>query len=554
MIPTTLETKVDDFLAQKRIAVAGVSRDHSHHPAGNLIYRRVRYGQWRGGGTSHSLAFGAKNMTKILVCSALLCTIAGGAAAQSPGTFEVGGFGRYANFGGDLRLHDRCCGAGAYIGFYVLRDLALEGEGSYLRTHDEPTQTVAVSNAPLRARLLYNIPIGANATALQLGAGYVHDIYGKDVDFKNSGVTGFAGFRLGVASFLALRVGGTVDYVPSPGQTGVSNYWNWGVQFGGGLLLGNKYDRDHDGVKDNADKCPNTPRGEPVDANGCSASQRDTDGDGVKDNTDKCPNTPPGEKVDANGCSASQLDADGDGVPDASDRCPNTPRGEAVDASGCSDSQKDDDRDGVGNSKDKCPNTPAGEAVDANGCSESQRDADGDGVPDVRDRCPNTPAGEAVDANGCSDSQRDDDADGVPNNRDKCPNTPHGQVVDENGCPVLFEGTKKSVILKGVNFEINKAVLTDESKLILKDVATSLAARPDVRVEVQGHTDISGSRALNMRLSQARAKAVESFLEENGVSPAQLTAKGYGPDKPIATNKTAAGRAQNRRVELVRLN
>src|SRR5512135_2704797 len=200
---------------------------------------RVRYGQWRGGGTSHSLALGAKNMTKILVCSALLCTIAGGAAAQSPGTFEVGGFGRYANFGGDLRLHDRCCGAGAYIGFYFLRDLALEGEGSYLPTHDEPTQTVAVSNVPLRARLLYNIPVGPNATALQLGAGYVHDIYGKAVDFKNSGVTGFAGFRLGVASFLTLRVGGTVDYVPSPSQTGVSNYWNWGVQFGGGLMLGN---------------------------------------------------------------------------------------------------------------------------------------------------------------------------------------------------------------------------------------------------------------------------------------------------------------------------
>jgi OOP family OmpA-OmpF porin len=90
--------------------------------------------------------------------------------------------------------------------------------------------------------------------------------------------------------------------------------------------------------------------------------------------------------------------------------------------------------------------------------------------------------------------------------------------------------------------------------LVLKDVATSLAARPDVRVEVQGHTDISGGRPLNMRLSRARARAVEKFLEENGVSPSQLTAKGYGPDKPIASNKTKAGRAQNRRVELVRLN
>jgi outer membrane protein OmpA-like peptidoglycan-associated protein len=490
----------------------------------------------------------------LVVSGALLCTMVSGAGAQSPGTFEIGGFGRYANFDSKLQLHDRCCGAGGWLGVYFARNLAVEVEGSFLPTHDEPTQTIALSSVPLRGRLTYNIPIAPHATAFQLGAGYVYDVYGKDVDFKNSGITGLAGVRVGITRVLALRLSGTLDYAPSPNQPGVDHYWNWGIQFGAGLLFGNKEDADHDGVKDNVDKCPDTPRGELVDATGCSASQRDSDGDGVKDNADRCPNTPPGEKVDATGCSASQLDVDGDGVPDAADRCPNTPTGEPVDASGCSESQKDDDRDGVVNSRDKCPNTPAGEAVDADGCAESQRDADGDGVPDVRDRCPNTPRGEAADANGCSDSQRDDDNDGVPNSRDKCPNTPQGQVVDENGCPVLFEGTKKSVILKGVNFEINKAVLTEESKLILKDVATSLAARPDVRVEVQGHTDISGSRELNMRLSQARALAVEKFLEENGVSPAQLTAKGYGPGKPVASNKTVAGRAQNRRVELVRLN
>jgi len=487
-----------------------------------------------------------------VVSGALLCTVATGAAAQSPGTFEIGGFGR-ANFFADTLSLDRHLGGGGWLAFFPVRNLAIEAEAAYTKTRIIATST-DVSNIPLRGRLTYNIPLGDNASSFQIGGGYVRDMYRTGQHFNDDGVTGLAGFRFGVSPNVGIRTSVTLDYVPSPQASRADHYMNWGIQVGLGLMLGNKYDSDHDGVKDNADKCPNTPRGEPVDADGCSASQRDTDGDGVKDNADKCPNTPAGEKVDVNGCSASQLDADADGVPDASDRCPNTPRGEAVDASGCSDSQKDDDRDGVANSKDKCPNTPAGEAVDANGCSESQRDADGDGVPDVRDKCPNTPAGEAVDANGCSDSQRDDDADGVPNSRDKCPNTPNGQVVDENGCPVLFEGTKKSVILKGVNFEINKAVLTDESKLILKDVATSLAARPDVRVEVQGHTDISGGRPLNMRLSQARAKAVESFLEENGVSPAQLTAKGYGPDKPIATNKTAAGRAQNRRVELVRLN
>ena len=421
-----------------------------------------------------------------VVSGALLCTVATGVAAQSPGTFEIGGFGR-ANFFADTLSLDRHLGGGGWLAFFPVRNLAIEAEAAYTKTRIIATST-DVSNIPLRGRLTYNIPLGENATSFQIGGGYVRDMYRTGQHFNDDGLTGLAGFRFGVSPNVGIRTSVTLDYVPSPQASRADHYVNWGIQVGLGLMLGNKYDSDHDGVKDNVDKCPNTPRGEPVDADGCSASQRDTDGDGVKDNADKCPNTPPGEKVDANGC------------------------------------------------------------------SESQRDADGDGVPDVRDKCPNTPAGEAVDSNGCSDSQRDDDADGVPNSKDKCPNTPNGQVVDENGCPVLFEGTKKSVILKGVNFEINKAVLTDESKLILKDVATSLAARPDVRVEVQGHTDISGGRALNMRLSQARAKAVESFLEENGVSPAQLTAKGYGPDKPIATNKTAAGRAQNRRVQLVRLN
>src|SRR5712692_1243264 len=454
-----------------------------------------------------------------VLSGALLCTLASGAAAQSPGTFEIGGFGR-VNFFADTTKLDNHLGGGGWLGFFPVRNLALEAEAAYAKTHIVSVGT-EVSSIPLRGRLTYNIPLGDNASSFQIGGGYVRQLYRSGQHFNDNGVTGLAGFRFGLTEAVGLRTGVTADWITSPDQSRVGHYVNWGIQVGLGLMLNNKYDSDHDGVKDNVDKCPNTPRGEPVDANGCSASQRDSDGDGVKD---------------------------------AVDKCPNTPKGEPVDASGCSDSQKDDDKDGVPNSRDKCPNTPGGEAVDADGCSESQRDADADGVPDVRDKCPNTPKGEPVDANGCSESQKDDDNDGVPNSRDKCPNTPQGQVVDENGCPVLFQGTKKSVILTGVNFEVGKALLTEQSKLILKDVATSLAARPDVRVEVQGHTDITGSRALNKRLSQARAVAVEKFLEENGVSPAQLTAKGYGPDKPVASNKTAAGRAQNRRVELVRLN
>jgi len=118
----------------------------------------------------------------------------------------------------------------------------------------------------------------------------------------------------------------------------------------------------------------------------------DADGDGVPDHLDKCPNTPKGVAVDANGCPP---DSDGDGVPDYLDKCPNTPAGMKVDSRGC---PIDSDGDGVPDNMDKCPNTPAGVKVDADGCP---LDSDGDGVPDYLDKCPNTPKGVPVDSEGC---------------------------------------------------------------------------------------------------------------------------------------------------------
>ncbi|MDJ0805306.1 MAG: OmpA family protein [Gammaproteobacteria bacterium] len=119
----------------------------------------------------------------------------------------------------------------------------------------------------------------------------------------------------------------------------------------------------------------------------------DADGDGVADPSDKCPDTPEGTKVDADGCA---LDSDGDGVTDDKDKCPGTPKGTKVDADGCA---LDSDGDGVVDAKDKCPGTPAGAKVDANGCA---LDSDGDGVADYKDQCPGTPAGAKVDTKGCA--------------------------------------------------------------------------------------------------------------------------------------------------------
>jgi len=210
-------------------------------------------------------------------------------------------------------------------------------------------------------------------------------------------------------------------------------------------------------------------------------------------------------------------------------------------------SEPDSDNDGVSDTRDRCPATAPGTAVDSSGCP---LDSDGDGVPDRLDRCPNTAAGTTVDASGCV---LDSDHDGVPDTIDRCPGTAAGTRVDASGCLLLFEENKKSLILEGVNFANGKAELTPESKTILDNVASSLLANPAVRVLVEGHTSSTGTRTLNLRLSQARAEAVKTYLAAQGVTGDRLVARGFGPDRPIASNTTADGQAKNRRVELVKL-
>ncbi len=107
--------------------------------------------------------------------------------------------------------------------------------------------------------------------------------------------------------------------------------------------------------------------------------------------------------------------------------------------------------------------------------------------------------------------------------------------------------------LKGVRFAAWSDELTPASLAVLDDVAAQLVAAPDVKVEVAGHTDSGGARARNIKLSLARAESVRAYLIMKGVPAERLVARGYGPDSPIASNKTDAGRALNRRVELRRV-
>ena len=126
-------------------------------------------------------------------------------------------------------------------------------------------------------------------------------------------------------------------------------------------------------------------------------------------------------------------------------------------------------------------------------------------------------------------------------------------TVNENG-PILFQKQARTVTLRGVNFQTGKATLTPEARVVLRDIAAQLVENPQYRVQISGHTDNTGSRAANLRLSIARARRVETSLEANGVPRRQVTSKGFGPAVPVASNTTAAGRAQNRRVELHRTN
>jgi outer membrane protein OmpA-like peptidoglycan-associated protein len=469
----------------------------------------------------------------------LLLTTATAASAQSAGTFELTGFGRFTRFDDTLRIQEEFGGGGS-LGFFLLPFLALEAEAAYTSTHSNVTG-LTVSNAPLRGRLSLHIPIGGYASGIRIGAGYVRNLYRKSASFNDDGFTGIAGVRWGLSPNFGFRIDGTADYVRSPDGGRADNYINWGAQVGLSLML--DASPGGTGVKETEVK----------ETEVKETGIKDKDQDGVGDKLDQCPGTPVGKAVDGAGCAASQKDGDRDNVNDEADRCPGTPAGELVDAEGCSSAQRDDDRDGIPNPADRCPGTPAGQAVDSTGCVPVPPDEDKDGVPDSADQCPASPAGAPVNPHGCP-VRRDSDADGVHDGLDLCPNTPKGEAVNENGCTILFQKQARTVILRGVNFQTGKATLTPEARDVLRDIASQLVENPQYRVQISGHTDNTGSRAANLRLSIARARTVETFLEANGVPRTQVTSKGFGPSVPIAPNATAAGRAQNRRVELHRTN
>jgi outer membrane protein OmpA-like peptidoglycan-associated protein len=229
-------------------------------------------------------------------------------------------------------------------------------------------------------------------------------------------------------------------------------------------------------------------------------------------------------------------DRDNDGVVDSLDRCPDTPGLAAL--KGCPDK----DGDGIADIDDKCPDV-AGLAK-YQGCPIP--DTDKDGINDEEDKCPNVPG--VARYQGCP--VPDTDKDGVNDEDDKCPT--EAGPASNFGCPVI-----DTVVVQKVNkaahnifFTTGSAKLLAKSYKSLKEVAQILKDNPSFNIDVNGYTDNVGTDENNQKLSESRANSVKQYLIGNGIDAGRITATGYGETNPIADNKTAAGRAKNRRVEM----
>jgi len=346
-------------------------------------------------------------------------------------------------------------------------------------------------------------------------------------------------------------------------------------------------DYDNDGILNTKDTCPYEPG--LADANGCP---NDQDGDGIDDYYDRCPGTA-GIKKNKGCPELMDKDIDGDGFVGEADRCPDIAGTDA----GC---PPDFDKDGVANDIDECPKQ-RGPAAN-NGCPPDQdldgvpdgidkcpqvsgikenngcpADADQDGIYDNEDRCPEIAGVEANDGcpsdqdrdgvydkvdkcpdekgpssnDGCPLALADKDGDGVPDTEDKCPNK--AGPAASKGCPEIeMTVAEKKVIeeaISSVVFLPASANLTEYSKGLVIKIAALMKKYPDTKLKISGHTDSLGQENDNLELSRNRAAICLLLIAKQGIDKGRMSSDGFGETKPIAENKSKAGRQKNRRVE-----
>ena len=255
---------------------------------------------------------------------------------------------------------------------------------------------------------------------------------------------------------------------------------------------------------------------------------KDTDNDGIYDKDDACPEV--AGLPEFKGCP----DTDKDGIQDSADACLDVPG--LAEFNGCPDT----DGDGIIDSEDECVDVKGTKIM--KGCP----DADGDGVADKDDECPTVKG--AKENKGCP--WPDTDGDGVADKDDKCP-TVKGTVAN-NGCPEVSDEAMKKLndYGKTILFNSGKSSFQKQTYPVLQAMSAILKEYPTAKFSLEGHTDSDGKDAMNQKLSEDRAAAVKNYLIEQGIDASRLSSKGFGESMPVDSNKTAKGKANNRRVEV----
>ncbi len=251
-------------------------------------------------------------------------------------------------------------------------------------------------------------------------------------------------------------------------------------------------------------------------------------------------------------------DRDQDAIADSVDACPELPGIWTDDprANGCPPPPPDRDSDGIADPEDACIDVPGVATQDpkTNGCPPPPPDRDGDGVIDPEDACIEVPGVATQDpkTNGCPPPPPDTDGDTILDVQDACPD--HAGPADpdpkKNGCPIARVEAGQIRITQQVKFKFGSAVLDPTGDGVLLAVLDILQKHPEItKIRVEGHTDNHGPDWINTPLSKQRAAAVVAWLTKKGVDAKRMESAGFGKTRPIDTNDTPEGMANNRRVE-----
>jgi len=359
------------------------------------------------------------------------------------------------------------------------------GITSYKSTLENITPDVIVNQHTSRQKEIF-VPIGAGASFRLSQILAINLEYGDHMTFKSN----------------------VIDFTDGRKKNDHYSYASVGLQIKFGVK-----DTDGDGVRDKDDLCPETPG--KVNLSGCP----DKDNDGIADKDDACPDI--AGKPEFKGCP----DTDGDGIINSEDACPDAAGKKEL--KGCPDK----DNDGIADKDDKCP-AVAG-LKELTGCP----DRDGDGIADNDDACPDVKG--PAQFNGCPDT----DGDGIPDNKDKCPEV--AGIAANAGCP---EEVKGPLLEKTVYFDLNKSIVLQKDISILNEIAVFINEHPEAIISVSGFADEVGSEKYNLRLSEERADFVINYLTKKGMTSVKIEKSYFGKSKPVADNKTAEGRALNRRT------